>query len=45
MTMLIGVRIAYREYLTPKDNPKPLHQLYFREEISFKIDSKWLKDL
>ncbi len=43
MTMLVGVRLAYREYLS-YENDKILKKLYFKEEISFKIDSKWLAD-
>lgn len=45
ITMLVGVRIAFREYLSPEGTPKPLKKLYYREEISFKIDSKWLREL
>jgi hypothetical protein len=46
MTMLTGVRTAYREYLLgePSLKLKPLKNLHYHEEISFKVDSKWVVD-
>lgn len=44
MTMLVGVRIGYREYLTIDEQLKPIKNIYYKEEITFRINSKWLAD-
>jgi hypothetical protein len=46
ITIVTGIKIAYKEYLCPNyhHNKHDLKSLHFKEEISFEIGPKLMKD-